>query len=873
MTLQADESRACPLSLKLIAWESSVERQDAAANDLGERVRVRGPAILALESQRCTDYPLIRPVGQCRQFNMPTQRKQLPLEGGEGTLESGLLWSRRFLRLTRSVQCRARLSRFILRLCVLFLFLAQSTISFAQDKPPVRLKMELLSIRNRSSGPLPVRIKLEYNLQQNLEGDLELSIYDALDATSNNDLMATIRREGIVLAGQDYIFNTVLPPLRTSSTKNWAIVAWFITKDERIPLSSLLDRIDPPEPHDLLITDALERGTLLCSCVEEAATSPTSANRRFLETALSLDNYNPIYNELESRKKLSSENQTPGQMTGELIGRTIIHFAGQWAARDMPVDPLSYCAFDLVLLSDGALARLNEDQLTGLQKWVRAGGSVCILPDAPMKPMHLEWLRKLFEHGSENAANLTLASDGTLLVVDAQPDQSLLSHYGLGRAVLLPAVDNLQDKLEKPTLGRIVAFLWKVRLDQPVWQGELWTSLTLLEMLKQQGVDAQVDERGVYVTDTAQSRILGFFGASEVDGRYYISAEQLQSVWGVNDRIRPRAEPLLSIAATALLPTDVEMVPTWVIGLILTGYVFAIGPVDYLLLGWLRLRKYTWVLFPIVTAFFTGLTVVIANAYMGSEDTGGQLIITDLVDDGLPARQSTLETLYYSAQTVARTDRKSALVVRAESSTARDPNAQFGRAPAQQTRVPLNYSGHFPQNYTISHQVQQWSPVSLRSLTLEPENVQVPSIDWSDVSLVTTPEGNAKLALQLNRYAAEKQRKCHAAIYHKGGVTSVVGSIRNLIDRHEQHHPWQNQYQYVHSRDAMINQLLEYIPTMNTSSENIFRIVCQIAPHGAGSLEDLAFLDASDPKQWALFVVEEEKSDFHVFRKLYVVEE
>ena len=44
-----------PLSLKLFAWESCVERKSLVANDLGERVRVRWPAILALESQRCAD--------------------------------------------------------------------------------------------------------------------------------------------------------------------------------------------------------------------------------------------------------------------------------------------------------------------------------------------------------------------------------------------------------------------------------------------------------------------------------------------------------------------------------------------------------------------------------------------------------------------------------------------------------------------------------------------------------------------------------------------------------------------------------------------------------------------------------------------------
>ena len=62
------------------------------------------------------------------------------------------------------------------------------------------------------------------------------------------------------------------------------------------------------------------------------------------------------------------------------------------------------------------------------------------------------------------------------------------------------------------------------------------------------------------------------------------------------------------------------------------------------------------------------------------------------------------------------------------------------------------------------------------------------------------------------------------------------------------------------------------IPTVKDTNENIFNIVSQIAPHGAGSLEDLAFLDSSDPDQWALVVIEQQGENFYVFRKLYVVQ-
>ena len=124
----------------------------------------------------------------------------------------------------------------ILRACVdrMFVLLLLLSLSFsasranAKDKPRVGLKMELMSIRNRSSGPLPVRVRVEYNQPQILEGDLELNIYDAQETYTREDLMATIRQEGIVLAGRDYEFQMILPPLKTAVIHNWAVEAWTL---------------------------------------------------------------------------------------------------------------------------------------------------------------------------------------------------------------------------------------------------------------------------------------------------------------------------------------------------------------------------------------------------------------------------------------------------------------------------------------------------------------------------------------------------------------------------------------------------------------------------------------------------------------------
>jgi hypothetical protein len=765
-----------------------------------------------------------------------------------------------------------RLEPVLQRIAFIFALLMMG-LATAQEKPAIRMKMELMSIRNRSSGPLPVYIKLEYNKPQFMTGDLVLEIYDAVDVISRDDLMATLRYEDITLAGGDYELNIVLPPLKTAVTQNWAVVATFVTETERIKLTSLPNKIGSAEPFDLLTTSPLERGMLLCSCFKDSRRQSGSKNRQFLESALSLDNYNPLYAMLESQNEKAENVQLSGTQKIQLIGRTVIHFAGQWSSKDLPQDPLSYCAFDAVLLSDEALSALQKEQLDGLLAWVKAGGSVCIVPDAPMKPLQLEFLRKLFEQSSENAANLSLDAEGRLLVVSDEADPILMSHCGLGRAVLLPAVEDYATQFTKEDLGRIVAFLWKVRKDQPVWNGENWTPVNLVVRLKARGVNAEQDEEGVFVRDQ-QYR---YFGYPEKDGKFYIDFNQMKPQFGIDDRIGPQAEPLLSVAEQALLPSDVEMVPTWIIGMILMGYVVAIGPGDYFLLGWLRMRKYTWVLFPVITGVFTLLTVMVANAYMGSEDTGGKLVITDLVGDGVPVRKTTLETLYYSGQANVKNEHKGELVVLSEDNFSNlDYYNQYNRRPQTQNS-PLSYSGHFPQYYSVSHRVQQWSPVSLRMLSMEPQESKVPPIDWDDASLVTTIEGNTKLRTAIKQYAIGLQKKsassvqCIAAIFHEDKTINLVGVLfsENYMQdiNRGQRYP-QPQY---HEQGSASLAMLSSIPTVKTASENFFGIVSQVAPEGAGSLEDLAFLDSSDPSQWALVVIEQHGEDFQVFRKLYVV--
>lgn len=203
------------------------------------------------------------------------------------------------------------------RLMLLAILCLSVSGGMACGQPRVGMKLELGSIRGRTASPIHVNVRLEYNEPQFLEGYLELQIYDALELTSESDRLATLRRDGIVLAGQDYEFSLLLPPLQTSDARNWAVRAWFVTKDERIELTSAPGRKGPAEPFDLLMTSSLERAFVMCSASEDPRNRPAAGNRKLLQERLLLSD---VMNGLQS---ISGE-QLEGRLWSCVVRRRVL---------------------------------------------------------------------------------------------------------------------------------------------------------------------------------------------------------------------------------------------------------------------------------------------------------------------------------------------------------------------------------------------------------------------------------------------------------------------------------------------------------------------------------------------------------------------
>lgn len=742
-------------------------------------------------------------------------------------------------------------------LAVILLFVCTPWATTEAQRPPVRMQLETMSIRGRSGGAIPVLIKLEHEGNQILEGDLVLTIYQSQQTP--DDILGNLRYEGIVLQGTDYFIKTILPPYAHSWTGQYLITGWFETADgKRISLSK--DPKDPNAAFELLTPSPFVRTTLVCSCSGQVDYLKPSANRNYLNKILSLENYIPTGTP-QNQQTASTLQASPS------LRSQIRYFATSWDALNLPDNPLHLTCFDIVVLADRSLGRLDETQLDALKAWIDGGGSLCVLPDEqPLKSTHISFLKTLFESVDDPSFRISRTDTGKIEILSETPDEALHRRYGLGAVSLLPVTQNLEQLLTDQDKGQLAGHLWHVRHGLAIREGGPWLSQPAIDRLKRSGY--QVEKRD------------GTWLARRTNG-----GNSVRNLWEISGRYQsefdftPKQNILTSTANTALMPKGVQMVPPWVIATLLLAYVATIGPIDYWLLGLLKARKFTWVLFPVVTAVFTGLTIMIAHAYMSSTETGGQISIVDVVDDGRAVRETSLQMNFFGAGTTVSTEHKQAFHVPAAMDQTQLVGMRNQPLPSAGNK-PLNLSGRFPQNYRSEVSLSQWDPFLTRTFRLQPQVDNIPPIDWNDSTLVQTKDGRNRLITKLNDWDQQnKDLRIDAVVMHQSQAyqpqvyrlpTNRPAYVfdSSIVDRQTR---LQQGYQYgFRWQQEGLGIGIGILESTDASSfNNYFSLVSQVAPQGDASLEDLPIVDLTDPQQWLLMIAVNRGHQLQIFRKVY----
>ncbi len=513
---------------------------------------------------------------------------------------------------------------------------------------------------------------------------------------------------------------------------------------------------------------------------------------------------------------------------------------------DVPTDPLQLMGFDILVIPGESLGKLSEPCLESLVTWVEAGGSLCCLIDGPLPERHVAFVNRLAGDGPAEAPYLQTEA-GRLLPVAGEATGIDHHRPALGRLVVARGVVDYGSE----DWQRAMLFLWKVRRERIAdWE---------------QGREWPLDPIAV---------------ADDYNAEYLLPLS-----------LEPNRPLSVGPMTAMLLPQSIQGLPLLTIGAILALFLLVIAPGDYFLLGWLRRRRWTWVLFPAMSLLFTWLTMGLAERHLGSANLGRSITIVDLSSDGRPVRVSRIDLLFSAFNQTVRDQQRRSLMVPVDPETKESTAARMSvRGYSPDYEEPWTYIGNLPGRHVVERTVRQWSPRLSRTTTLgspaPPSDATLSSstttgstladstladstladsplagFDWQSVTRerLTQPDGLRELWRALREYESS------ADVVVLGDTRDVgFGQVGDVEPEQDQGHATQR---------SAVSRFIFANSTSRTEDSRLFTLVSQVSPTAAGQWEDLAILDSSDDRAMLVVAVTEPTEGQYVaYRKLLIEE-
>ena len=543
---------------------------------------------------------------------------------------------------------------------------------------------------------------------------------------------------------------------------------------------------------------------------------------------------------------------------------------------DFPSEPLAYCGYDVVILLNDEFRNLRKPQLEGLLTWIRAGGSLYVEPNGVLEPYHLDFLRSLTK---DDHQEIQFQADRTgRIPADTIPGDlpAMAIKCGLGDVVIRTENPDQEITVPMENWRAIAGPLWKWRF-QPVPKPDVsW-------------------------------QIVG------TDGRPTTTSRPNSDQWGLASALFTRTSLRSDQLLDRLMPEGVRMVPLSLLTAILTAFVCLIGPGDYFGLGWLRLRKLTWLTFPIATLGVTALTVWLSNNYMSAAETRRALVLRDLSQSGEIVRTNRFELLFVASTHQVTTDVEKGLFTPLSTGSSLDRNSQLwagggpgvviqnGRVinfqgPGPVSTVPpsdapirqltTQVQGRIPTQFAATQDLAKWTPQINRLMSI-PGSAASPEVDWSEFDL-TIAESQP---MQSHQVPQKLVNLAKARWGEQAMVACFNGKDRWAYDhsqRWRSARPAGMSMQVINNFQVpgvpqdrvateMLNEpeLLRWIFQASVASvdQGTFALIKQTSPKGGTVGDDLPLLDSSDPKAWLLVIIVPEKDDFVAYRKLMKFQE
>jgi hypothetical protein len=487
---------------------------------------------------------------------------------------------------------------------------------------------------------------------------------------------------------------------------------------------------------------------------------------------------------------------------------------------NLPAQPLAYTSFDVVVLTADSFKQASERQLQALARWVNGGGSVCVFVSGGLQPHHVRFLNQLAESSSDGP---TFLSDNAGNLLPARKEMLSL-RSGLGRSVIVPEEIVADLNSNAASCRQAAAFLWKMRSRQ-----------------------AQAVADSGHWEPPANSSVEN---NSFPRGRQPFQNGQ-QFAEPLSYSVQPTG--LGAELMNLLMPRTVRLIPFSALIGLLVLFLLMIGPGDYFVLGFLRRRRFTWVLFPATSIAFTVATVLMANHYLGLRDQRRSLIVVDLAKDGTALRWNRYELVFAARDRQSVTELKDALwapldvragmpnfvqVMPGRPYNSFNPNYGYVRGGTGRETDPPLYDGVLPVHFQTSEAIRQWQPKLNRIFSFEPPPVPL-FPNWRAIEEAWPNLQNIRAKLsQKKSFSGDLY-----AISRANSITADSGSAGILPP-----------------------SILEELCVGD--SRGLLSLVSQISPTGGGNFEDAQAMDA-ETYDSVLCIVTQSGDDIVVYRRFF----
>lgn len=681
----------------------------------------------------------------------------------------------------------------------------------SKKKKKFPLTIDMISGINiaRSNSPHNVVLELTWSGKGLLEGDLLLSIDDPPDH------LASIRIPDLVLSTSPKKVRTLIPALQAKNSFNQLeLKTSFLPKDSR--------KIEPLQEFFLRYAGPTARQFAMGLCAEwDLLQQPLPKD---VVEALRFETYHPDW---QNRRNPNSSVE---------LGTSLVNLR----PADFPADVATLCAFDVVVIAGRALDQMSRAQLSAMEQWVKAGGSLLLIPDEIIPTLPLAFVKRLLNE-DENPGNVPIDSQGKVLAID---DQSLIrrGQTGLGRTVVAFGGMNAIPSGKQEVWREAAAYLWKVRDDQ----AQTFVKKGAWDQGKAQQVMNQLAGE-----DPSVARYQELYSQFSNDGQaeIHMAALPIQS-----------GQQLLA----KNMPAQIRPMPLTLMALILIGYVIAIGPGDYLFLGMLRRRRLTWVLFPVVTVLVTSLVVFLSHWFMSTDDTRRAVVVQDYGPDGEFGRKNRFELLFRSYYSDVETEMTAGLFTPlSHQEFGEQDSYQFRRSFEERTdslSSPPSYFGRMPTKYVGVQRVAQWTPQLNRITTFDaPEE----DYNWSQVTLEMVKDAQSREALM-----RDLRRELGGEIWlYLANKNSI-----NLLSGAGEPFPSVSSSGYYYGNDWYYGEINFLEDICIRPQIGLFTVISKLSPTGGGNFEDMALIDPTNGKESLIVVLVDRGSEMHVYRKLVVEE-